>query len=440
MKKYISIITINLNNKEGLEKSINSLIAQNQKDKIEYIVVDGNSTDGSIEVIEKYKKNIDKIVVEKDNGIFDAMNKGIDLAEGEYIYFLNSGDIFASNDVLNEVMKVIKDLKEKPNIIAGKVAVYRFGEYISVADLYPWIVHQSAFVKTLLIKEYMFDERFKIFGDLDLWTRLQKDGKYTIYKINKIIAKMELEGIGSHPKFTFRRLEDKWYYAKKHKKYLNYFLSFIIGIISYTIYAKKGEKFYYFKYMPFIQKIKKAIKKPFWAIRMGGIKLYSILTFPVYKVLLKRYGFGSFIHPFSSIGNHNLLSIGRNVTINHNVTIWGDNVFIGDFTQINPGVCIYGNVQIGAYVMIGPNCMIAGANHSYETLDIPMRFQGGNSKGILIEEDVWIGANCVILDGITIGKGSVIGAGSIVTKNIPPYSIVIGNPAKIIKSRKNDNN
>ena len=76
--------------------------------------------------------------------------------------------------------------------------------------------------------------------------------------------------------------------------------------------------------------------------------------------------------------------------------------------------------------MIGPNVSIPGANHNFESINVPMNMQGNTIKGTIIEDDVWIGANSVILDGIAIGKGSVIGAGSVVAKDVEPYSIVGG--------------
>jgi len=76
--------------------------------------------------------------------------------------------------------------------------------------------------------------------------------------------------------------------------------------------------------------------------------------------------------------------------------------------------------------MIGPNVSIPGANHNFDSIDVPMNMQGNTIKGTIIEDDVWIGANSVILDGIAIGKGSVIRAGSVVAKDVEPYSIVGG--------------
>ncbi|MBQ3737716.1 MAG: acyltransferase [Bacteroidales bacterium] len=141
---------------------------------------------------------------------------------------------------------------------------------------------------------------------------------------------------------------------------------------------------------------------------------------------------------------------GRNVNIEGNVTfgkkvILDDNVevrnrtkemsYIASFVSINRNTVIRGKVNIGEAVAIAPNCMIIGANHCFNDTNKPIKEQGVEVKGVIIESDVWIGANCCVLDGVTIGKGSVIGAGSIVTKSIPPMSIAVGNPCRVIKQR-----
>jgi acetyltransferase-like isoleucine patch superfamily enzyme len=95
----------------------------------------------------------------------------------------------------------------------------------------------------------------------------------------------------------------------------------------------------------------------------------------------------------------------------------------------------HGGLEIGNFVRIAPHVVIAAMNHIYENPDIPICEQGIRSQGIKIEDDVWIGAGVKILDGVTIGKGSVIGAGAVVSKNIPPYSIAVGVPARVIKKR-----
>ncbi len=259
--KKISVVTINLNMKEGLEKSIKSLLSQDIKDEIEYIVVDGESSDGSQDVIEHYRSFIDKVKIEKDSGIFDAMNKGIEMATGEYIYFLNSGDEFASDDVLKYIISEIGKNKSEYNILYGQVATYRFGEYLGIANLFPWLAHQGAFVKTSLMKEYKFDDSFKIYGDLDLWTRLKNDNMYKYHTINKIIAKMEIDGIGSNPKYTFTQIKDKVKFAKKHRVYGHLFGTCTLLLCGYLVYKAFGERFYYNHYSIFISKLKIAMRR-----------------------------------------------------------------------------------------------------------------------------------------------------------------------------------
>jgi galactoside O-acetyltransferase len=128
-----------------------------------------------------------------------------------------------------------------------------------------------------------------------------------------------------------------------------------------------------------------------------------------------------------SVGKNSLFSaekgiirIGENTSFNSNV-------------HINSSVC--GEILIGNNCLIGPNVVMRTAGHNFERADIPIRNQGHICKNILIEDDVWLGANVVVLGGVTIGKGCVIGAGSVVTKNIEAYSIAVGVPAKVIKNR-----
>jgi acetyltransferase-like isoleucine patch superfamily enzyme len=164
--------------------------------------------------------------------------------------------------------------------------------------------------------------------------------------------------------------------------------------------------------------------------------LRNVLLYPVNIILFKKIGFLSYISLRSSIRNHKNIKIGKKVQINPFVTLWPIKLDIGNNTQINPGTAVYGIVSIGENVMIAPNCMIAGGNHTFSQIDIPMIQQGSSEYGIKIEDDVWIGANSVITDGVTIKKGSIIAAGAVVTKDTELNSINAGVPSKIIKYRK----
>lgn len=104
----ITIITVTFNCKNSIEKTIQNIINQSYKN-IEYIIVDGRSTDGTVEIINKYTNNIDIFISEPDNGIYDGMNKGIKLSSGDWIIFMNSGDYFVSLDILDKIFKTTID-------------------------------------------------------------------------------------------------------------------------------------------------------------------------------------------------------------------------------------------------------------------------------------------------------------------------------------------
>jgi maltose O-acetyltransferase len=130
-------------------------------------------------------------------------------------------------------------------------------------------------------------------------------------------------------------------------------------------------------------------------------------------------------------------SFGRKVNIEPKVIFYNlSESEIGDHSGI--GMYSYvGTVKIGRDVMIGEELIAISRNHEFSSTEIPMRLQGfQKDQPITIEDDVWVGTRVTILPGVTVGKGSIIGAGAVVTKDVPPYCIAAGNPAKIIRSRK----
>ena len=176
----LSIITVNLNNREGLQRTIDSVVSQSFKD-FEWIVIDGGSTDGSKELIEQYADRFAYWVSEPDKGIYNAMNKGIKVAKGEYLQFLNSGDWLWDGDILQEVLS--DEVCGNADIVYGKTMVHDVNGYVFESGHHfdpftPYSLvaysmpHQSTFTKRMLFERIgLFDEEFRLSGDLDFFFR-----------------------------------------------------------------------------------------------------------------------------------------------------------------------------------------------------------------------------------------------------------------------------
>lgn len=113
-------------------------------------------------------------------------------------------------------------------------------------------------------------------------------------------------------------------------------------------------------------------------------------------------------------------------------------VIIGTNSRVGLGNTIIGPVNLGNEVRLAQNVVLSGLNHNYQDVNLPIFEQGVSTSPIVIEDETWIGANSVIVAGVTIGKHCVVAAGSVVTKNIPDYSVVVGNPARVIKQYNPD--
>lgn len=195
-----SIITINYNNREGLEKTIESVVNQSFKN-YQYIIIDGGSTDGSVEVIEKYASQINYWVSEQDKGIYHAMNKGILQAHGEYVIFMNSGDCFYDSTVLDWVFQ--QGLQE--DICIGKVwCVGRniikepLNNNFSMMDLFRnHPPHQAAFIKRDLFEQGLFDETFKLVSDWIFFIDRLIFRNCSYRYLNTIIANYDMSGLST---------------------------------------------------------------------------------------------------------------------------------------------------------------------------------------------------------------------------------------------------
>ena len=110
----------------------------------------------------------------------------------------------------------------------------------------------------------------------------------------------------------------------------------------------------------------------------------------------------------------------------------GENCFIGELNVMRG----QGGITLGDKVFTGPMVQILAVNHVFADPDVPIADQGITAQGIVIEDDVWLGASAIVVDGVRVGRGSVVGAGSVVTRDLPPYSVAVGSPAKVVRDRR----
>ena len=172
---------------------------------------------------------------------------------------------------------------------------------------------------------------------------------------------------------------------------------------------------------------------------MKLIRAFAILTDDLIAVHLpashQKWSFGAKrLRAFCA--RHMLTSCGENVNVERHAR-FGRGVPLGDRSGIGITASIGEQTHIGSDVMMGPDCVIYTRNHRFDRLDIPMREQGyGPVEPVEIGDDCWIGGRVTILPGVHVGNGAVIAAGAVVTKDVPPYAVVGGVPAKIIYNRK----
>ena len=179
----ISIITVCFNSEKTLEKTINSVLSQNYKN-IEYIIIDGGSEDSSLKIIDKYKDNITTIISEKDNGIYDGINKGIQKATGDVISLIHSNDMFVDENVISKIVNFFKSNSNFDIILADlafkkKLEDKKITRYYSAKNFRPWMLrigysppHLSAFFKTDVFKKVgLYKANFRIAGDFDFFVK-----------------------------------------------------------------------------------------------------------------------------------------------------------------------------------------------------------------------------------------------------------------------------
>lgn len=214
MAMKFTVITINLNNVDGLRRTIESVVSQTFVD-YKYVIIDGGSTDGSVDIIKEYENKISYWVSEQDGGIYHAMNKGVKVAKGEYLIFINSGDMLYNDTVLSDVNQQIKN----EDIIIGNVLASDTRTIISPPPLdgkptmyhlfSGAIPHQGTFVKLALQQRHPFDETLRIAADWKFFLQSIVFDNCSVKYINVYVALYDTSGLSSQNPLAMREEKER---------------------------------------------------------------------------------------------------------------------------------------------------------------------------------------------------------------------------------------
>ena len=410
MSNKISVITVVFNDKAHIRQTMESFFSQTWEDK-EYIVIDGGSTDGTADIINKYSNRLAFWCSEPDGGIYDAMNKGISHAKGEWINFLNSGDLYASPHALEQAIRKAPAPDEADVIYGDSIErsddngdVYKRASDFSMMNYGPIYRHGSSLVRTEVHKKYLYDLTKKgTYGYALDWLQihqLYREG-YRFQYTDAIIEIYLLNGA-----------------SFGYKQNLTYNRMVVTG-----------------KPLTLIDKL--TIRKTVWLNHFKQSAFYRWLV-----ALLTEYLLNDVLPHIPSwslrrfVMQRLKMRIGKNSFIMKHVYIMTpQQLTIGDYSHINRGCTLdaRGTIKIGNNVSVSHNVSIMSGSHDCNSVNFRGRF-----LPIRIDDYVWIGTGAIILQGVTIGKGAVVCAGAVVTKDVDPYDVVAGIPAKTIKQRNKE--
>jgi len=245
MKKKISVVTVTYNAAHLLKATIESVISQTYKN-IEYIIIDGDSTDNTDCLLRQYNEKIAYWISETDNGIYDAMNKAIEISSGEWIIFINSGDYFATNDVIEKIF--ISEIQSDVDFIYGDYIKSHNGKY-TVVRARPlslmWqrisFSHQSLFSRTSLMKERPFNTKYRVVSDYENYFKRYMEGR----KFQRVSFPISIFLTGGYSEINFtRRTYERWRIIRKYHPKQFERNTFYMKLIINHIYEHQRLQFY----------------------------------------------------------------------------------------------------------------------------------------------------------------------------------------------------
>jgi len=205
----VSLITVVFNNAKNLSETIESVLEQDYLKNIEYIVIDGGSTDGTLDIIKEYQKMISVFVSEPDDGIYDGLNKGVSYATGDIVGFIHSGDLFAHKGVVTQIAKTFNNENSdvvygdidyvKKNDVTSVVRHWRSGCFSAKKLSYGWMPpHLTLYIRKELYEQFgVFDTSYEISADYDYMLRLLSEQGLIVLYIPEVLVKMRVGGVSN---------------------------------------------------------------------------------------------------------------------------------------------------------------------------------------------------------------------------------------------------
>ena len=233
----ITIVTVCLNVENTIEVTMQSVLGQTFRE-IEYLIIDGKSSDGTLDIINKYMNDGRiRLLSEKDSGLYNAMNKAIELSTSDYIIFMNSGDVFCDNHVLEDMVPHLHTDLVYGNVIRKTQDGDRLEKYHGKHKLMCLLLigrmmsHQALFTKSDIMKQYKFNEQFKICADYDFIVRAKKNGCSMTYIDRTVCIMDNIEGISAQVENMDRMRSEDDRSLRENYKFYYYILKIPKGIV-----------------------------------------------------------------------------------------------------------------------------------------------------------------------------------------------------------------
>ena len=405
----VSVITVVYNDVGHIRQTMESFFSQTWQEK-EYIVVDGGSTDGTAEVVREYADRLAWWCSERDGGIYDAMNKGVEHVTGQWVNFLNSGDYYASDEALAGIAADADhdsdDIVYGNSIVRGRYAdtTVEAGSDTAMMRLAPIYRHGCSIVKTEVQRKYAFDlskkDRLGFALDWDMIFRAFHDGR-AFRKADVTVQSYDENGAsaGKYRSALYNyRVTTQYGFGMRQARHL---LSTVVRYSLNDLHVLDLPRAFFYQHI--VNDWLPAI--PFWNIRRAILRRARM-----------KIGTGTFVMKKCYIIEPARITIGAHSHINRACMLDGR-----------------GGITIGNSVSVSYNVSIITGSHDkdardFREIDLPIE----------IGDYAWIGANATILQNVVIGRGAVVCAGAVVVKDVPDYAVVGGVPAKVIGQRSRE--